>query len=298
MVPIEVLNPATYNPRKWDEAALERLTESLRRFGFVDPVIANAAPKRKNIIVGGHMRLEAAKRLRMKSVPTVFVNLPNLKEEKELNLRLNRTTGEWDWEKLKAFDIEILMDVGFQDSELSSIWDGMLEAEDDGFDIEKELESIKKPKTKPGQLITLGQHRLLCGDATNPDDVKKLVGKMKPDMVYLDPPYNINLNYNEGVGHSMSYGGKTKDNKTDEDYQEFLKLAFKNALGVTKPDCHFFCYCDHSYTGLLHALFTEVGLKPQRTCLWIKNNMNVTLEVAFSKCYVASTPFLKHIARR
>ncbi len=284
-VPIDDLVPATYNPRKWDESALERLTDSIRKFGFVDPVIVNGAPKRKNIVIGGHMRLEAAKRLGMKSVPTVYINLPKLKEEKELNLRLNRTTGEWDWEKLKAFEIDVLMDVGFGDSELSSIWDGMLEAEDDGFDIEKELEAIKKPKTKPGQMIALGNHRLLCGDATNPDDVRKLVGKVKPDMVYLDPPYNINLNYNEGVGHSMRYGGKTKDNKSDEEYREFLLRTYKNALDIAKQDCHFFCYCDHSYIGLLHTLYAEIGLKPQRTCLWIKNNMNVTLEVAFSKCY-------------
>ena len=155
MVQIDELVPATYNPRKWEEAALDRLTESIQKFGFIDPVIANGAPKRKNIVIGGHMRLEAAKRIGMKSVPVVYVNLPNLKQEKELNLRLNRTTGEWDWEKLKSFDVEILMDVGFQDSELSSIWDGMLETEDDGFDIEKELDAIKKPKTKPGQLIAL-----------------------------------------------------------------------------------------------------------------------------------------------
>jgi DNA modification methylase len=104
-------------------------------------------------------------------------------------------------------------------------------------------------------------------------------------MVYLDPPYNINLNYNEGVGHSMSYGGKTKDNKSDDEYAKFLRSAFENALSVSKPSCHFFCYCDHTYVGLLHTLFADMGLNPQRTCLWIKNNMNVTLEVAFSKCY-------------
>ena len=285
MVPSAVLVPATYNPRKWDEAALERLIESIQKFGFVDPVITNGAPKRKNVVIGGHMRLEAGKRLGMKTVPVVYVNLPSLKQEKELNLRLNRTTGEWDWEKLKNFEMDLLMDVGFGDSELSSIWDGMLETEDDGFDVDKELETIKKPKTKPGQLIALGQHRLLCGDATNSDDVQKLTGKAKPDMIYLDPPYNINLDYNEGVGHSMRYGGKTKDNKSHEEYAGFLRSAFQNALIVAKPACHFFCYCDHSYVGLLHSLFTEVGVKPQRTCLWIKNNMNVTLEIAFSKCY-------------
>lgn len=284
-VAISHLRSATYNPRKWDEAALERLCESIQRFGFVDPIIANGAKNRRNIVIGGHMRLEAAKRLGMTTVPVIYMHLPSIKQEKELNLRLNRTTGEWDWEKLKNFDVEMLMDVGFGDSELSSIWDGMLETEDDGFDTEKELEAIKKPKTKSGQLFALGNHRLLCGDATNPDDVQKLMGKVKADMIYLDPPYNITLDYNKGVGGSMHYGGKTRDNKSDDEYAAFLTSAFQNALKAAKPACHFFCYCDHSYIGLLHTLFTQVGLRPQRTCLWIKNNLNVTLEVAFSKCY-------------
>ncbi len=285
MVPIDDPNPATYNPRKWDEAALQRLTESIKKYGFVDPIILNGAKNRKNVVIGGHMRLEAAIRLGIPYVPSVYVHLSSIKQEKELNLRLNRTTGEWDWEKLKNFDVEMLMDVGFGDSELSSIWDGMLETEDDGFDTEKELEAIKKPKTKPGQLFALGNNRLLCDDATNPKNVEKLMGKAKADMIYLDPPYNITLDYNKGVGGTMRYGGKTRDNKSDEEYAEFLRSAFQNALSVSKSACHFFCYCDHSYIGLLHALFAEVGLRPQRTCLWIKNNLNVTLEVAFSKCY-------------
>jgi DNA modification methylase len=284
-VPINEPNPATYNPRKWDETALVRLTESLEKYGFVDPIILNGAKSRRNIVIGGHMRLEAAKRLDMKVVPVVYVHLRSVAQEKELNLRLNRTTGEWDFEKLKNFDIEMLMDVGFAESELSSIWDGMLETEDDGFDVEKELEAIKKPKTKSGQLIALGNHRLFCGDATNAADVQKLMGNAKADMVYLDPPYNITLDYNKGVGGSMRYGGKTKDNKSNEEYAAFLTSAFQNALSAAKPACHFFCYCNHSYIGLLHTLFAQVGLRPQRTCLWIKNNLNVTLEVAFSKCY-------------
>lgn len=285
MVDVSCLKPASYNPRMWDEVAVERLSESIRKFGFVDPVIVNGADKRKNIVIGGHMRLEAAKRLKINTVPVVYVHIPDIKKEKELNLRLNRTTGEWDWEKLQHFDVSLLMDVGFQDTELSHIWDNLLETEDDEFDTEKELKAIKKPKAKRGQLFALGSHRLLCGDATNTQDLQKLMGNTKADMIYLDPPYNITLDYNKGVGGNMRYGGKTKDNKSDEEYESFLKCAFQNALSVANSDCHFFCYCDHNYIGLLHTLFTEVGLTPQRTCLWIKNNLNVTVEVAFSKCY-------------
>jgi len=284
-VPISLLRPAEYNPRTHTDAQKEQLMESIRKYGPVDPIIANSAKNRKNIIIGGHFRLEVLKEMGYESVPVVYVHLPSLKREKELNLRLNRNTGEWDFEKLKSFDMDLLLDVGFDDQDLSGIWDGMLETEDDGFDVEKELEQIKKPKTKPGDLHALGMHRLLCADSTDPESVKRLMGKIRADMVYLDPPYNIGLDYDKGVGNTMRYGGKTKDSKSDNEYGTFLQKAFENALLVAKPDCHFFCYCDHSYIGLLHSLYREVGLTPQRTCLWIKNNLNVTLQVAFSKCY-------------
>ncbi len=119
---ISDLSPADYNPRTWDEAALERLCESIRKFGFLDPVIANSAKNRHGIVIGGHMRLAAAKQLGHKTVPVVYVDIPDIDYEKELNLRLNRNTGEWDFEKLKAFKMELLLDVGFGDTDLSHIW--------------------------------------------------------------------------------------------------------------------------------------------------------------------------------
>jgi len=87
------LLPAAYNPRSWDEVAMAKLTESIRRFGLIDPLIVNSSPGRKNIIIGGHFRYEVAKRLGIKKVPVVYLNIPNIEKEKELNLRLNRNTG-------------------------------------------------------------------------------------------------------------------------------------------------------------------------------------------------------------
>jgi ParB-like chromosome segregation protein Spo0J len=160
MVAVADLNPAPYNPRKWDQAAVVNLKTSIRRFGFVDPLIVNGATNRKNVIIGGHFRYSIAKELGMAKVPVVYVDIPSIEKEKELNLRLNRNTGEWDFEKLKDFDMGLLLKAGFDDTDLSAIWDGMLQTEDDDFDVEKELEKIKKPKTKPGDLFVLGNHRL------------------------------------------------------------------------------------------------------------------------------------------
>ena len=84
----------------------------------------------------------------MSEIPIIYLDL-DLEREKELNIRLNQNVGEWDFELLKDFDLNLLLDVGFDNTELSSIWDGMLEVEEDGFDIKKELESITAPEAKP-----------------------------------------------------------------------------------------------------------------------------------------------------
>ena len=279
------LNPAIYNPRKWSDKQRSDLKQSLKRFGLVDPIIVNKAPKRKNIVIGGHFRLDIAKELGYKTVPVVYLNIPNLKKEKELNMRLNKNQGEWDMDMLQSFDMDVLLDVGFDDTDLSSIWDDALPTEDDNFDEEKELEKIKKPKTKSGDVFQLGKHRLICGDATDPSIIKKLVGRHKIDMIYSDPPYNINLSYDKGVGNKQSYGGSTNDNKSDTEYRSFLRTSIENALSVAAPNFHCFYWCDERYIGLLQDLYREVGINPQRVCLWIKNGANVTPQVAFNKAY-------------
>lgn len=283
-IDVSKLLPATYNPRKWNEEAIRQLTESIKRFGLVDPIIVNGAKKRFNIVIGGHFRLKVAKDLEYKEVPAVYVNIPNIEKEKELNLRLNRNTGEWDFELLKNFEIETLLDVGFED-DLSAIWDENLSVEDDNFDFEKEIEKIKIPKTKPGDLIKLGNNLLLCGDSTKLEDVQRLVGKEKIDMVYCDSPYNISLDYNKGIGGKAQYGGTTNDKKSDSEYKEFLKKTLENALAVSKPDCHMFYYCDESNIWLIQTLYQELGIDNRRVCLWVKNSQNPTPQIAFNKAY-------------
>jgi DNA modification methylase len=284
-VPIGELKPAAYNPRTHSEEQECQLTESITRFSIVEPIVVNGAPKRKNIVIGGHFRLSVLKKLGYATVPVVYVYITSPERERELNLRLNRNVGEWDWSILKEFDTDFLKDVGFDAGELAQFWDGTLDTEDDHFDVEKELEEIGKPKAKRGDRYQLGPHILLCGDATNVEDVKRLAQKVRIDMVYCDPPYNIDLSYDKGISNKMRYGGQTKDNKTEEDYRAFLKIALVNALSVSKPDTHVFCWCDQKFIGLLQSLFPALGVDFRRVCLWIKNNQNMTPQVAFNKCY-------------
>lgn len=284
-VPIGELKLADYNPRSWDSAAIAKLQESIERFGTVDPLIVNSAPERRNIVIGGHFRLEVLKKLGHTEAPVVYISIPDLVKEKELNLRLNRNTGAWDFEKLKAFDMELLLGVGFDDTDLSHIWDDSLETEDDQFDIDEELKAIQEPKTKRGDMYQLGMHRLLCGDATDPAAVSRLVGKEKIAMIYTDPPYNIALDYSKGISTKGKYGGTTDDKKTPEDYAEFLRKLIENGLTVSKEDVHAFFWCDQNAVGLVQQLYMSIGIKNQRTCLWVKNNINMTPQVAFNKAY-------------
>lgn len=286
-IPIKDLKSAAYNPRRWDEKALADLIESIKRFGLVDPLIVNAAPKRKNIVIGGHFRLAAAKTLGFTEVPVVYVSISNLEQEKELNLRLNRNLGSWDAELLKAFDAQVLLDIGFEPDDLTDLFDDVLEVGDDQFDVKKELERIDKPITQKGELYQLGSHRLLCGDALNPDDVKKLMGEAKADMVYSDPPYNIGLDYYKGISTSGKYSPNkvVNDSKAIGQYRAFLETAIKNALEASRPDVHVFLWCDERYIWMLQTLYEEHGLATKRVCLWVKNNIDPTPQVAFNKVY-------------
>lgn len=284
-VSADSLKAADYNPRVHDEAAAEKLRESIKSFGLIDPLIVNAAPKRKNIVIGGHFRLKVAKSLGIVRVPAVFVNIPDIGREKELNLRLNRNVGSWSWDLLKAFDIELLTDVGFDETDLSNIWDDVLEIEDDAFDAEKVAKTLKKPETKRGDLYRLGSHLLLCGDSTDPKDVARLMGKHRASMVYSDPPYNISLSYDKGIGTKGKYGGKTDDKKTAAEYRVFLQTCIRNAKEFAKQNAHIFFWCDQSHIGTVQAIYEELGVATKRVCLWVKNGFNVTPQVAFNKAY-------------
>lgn len=285
-VPINDLNPAPYNPRIWSDKATENLTNSIKDYGLVDPILVNEAPSRKNIVIGGHFRLKIAKDLGFKEVPVIYLNIPDENKEKELNLRLNANQGDWDYSLLRDFDVDMLLDVGFDDTDLSNIWDEVLETEDDNFNVGKEIKEIKEATVKEGEIYQLGNHRLICGDSTDLEVIKKLVGKDKPDMIYSDPPYNINLNYSSGIGGKSNYSrSKVNDNKSEEEYRNFIKATLENGLKVSKKDLHIFYWCDEKYIGSVQNLYRELGIENKRVCLWIKNNQNVTLQVAFNKVF-------------
>ena len=185
---ISDLIPAEYNPRQLTSDQREHISASLKRFGFVDPVIVNTHPNRKNIIIGGHMRTRVAREdLGLEEVPCVELSL-TLDQEKELNIRLNKNSGEWDFELLaNHFEADDLIDWGFELGELElDLGEDEPEVEEDDFD----GDLPEEPKTELGRIYQLGSHRLMCGDSTSEKDVKRLMMEELADMVFTDPPYD------------------------------------------------------------------------------------------------------------
>jgi len=181
---VSELIPAEYNPRQMTEDQAKQLTTSLERFNLADPIVIN----NDNTIIGGHQRI-AIYKLHGKHEVEVDVRVPSRKltpeEEKELNLRLNKNLGEWDYDQLANFDEDLLKDVGFDSKELDKIFQLEDKPEDD--DIPEKPPAI----AKLGDLWQLGRHRLLCGDSTDREQVLRLMGDKEADMVFTDPPYGV-----------------------------------------------------------------------------------------------------------
>jgi len=177
------------------------------------------------------------------------------------------------------------MCIRFDQIQLAKFWDEEKEVIDDSFDIDKEIKKIKVPKTKLGDIIHLGCHKIICGDSTKPETIKKLFGEEKASMIYSDPVYNLEIDYNGGIGGNKDYGGNVNDSRSFEDYKTFIKDSLKAALSATIPDAHIFYWCDQVYIGLIQEVYRSLGINNKRVCLWLKNNQNPVPTVAFNKVY-------------
>jgi DNA modification methylase len=285
---VKDLIPADYNPRKITERQKQELVDSIKEFSEVDPLVINT----NNHVIGGHQRLSIYVE---QAIDEIDVRVPDRKltidEEVKLNLRLNKNTGEWDPDKLQEMDIETLLDVGFGDEELSTMFDNV-DIADDHFNTGKAIEEAKTTTVKLGEIYELGVHRLMCGDSTKEEDVAKLMGKEKSSMIYCDPPYNIGLSYTEAYsrteGMREKYGGTYDDkDKNDIQYAEFISSTIENIKKFAEENAHYFYWCDEKYIGLIQSIYEKLKISNKRVCLWIKNGSNPVPCIAFNKVYEA-----------
>jgi DNA modification methylase len=232
---INQLISAEYNPRQLSQRQYQNLRNSIQRFGLVDPILINVNKERKNIIIGGHQRVNIAKVLGIEKVPCVELDL-TLEQERELNIRLNQNTGDWDFDILADnFDLNELIDFGFEEKDLKL---DMFEEEKEGLtdddDIPEDVESV----CKSGDLWKLGNHRLLCGDSTKKKNIELLLDGNKADMVFTDPPYELETQ-GGGVLKNSNSMKQIKKNKVDKFNPLVLKkLSKTNIYFHNKPLIH------------------------------------------------------------
>lgn len=247
LVKVTDLIPSDYNPRKWSKEQVEQLKESIIRFGIVDPIIANSAENRRNIVIGGHFRLEVAKQLGYTEIPVVYVNIPEVEREKELNLRLNKNQGEFDFSLLAKFDENLLKDIGFGSEEIDNIFD-VDDTNTEIFDLEKELKKLKidEIKFQKGDVYALGDSRLMCGDSTIEADVLKLMNGEKADMCFTDPPYILDyLNGKQRHGKpTVGFGAKKNRRYLETDVlpDNFTELWMANIAKIQKESFSIIVY--------------------------------------------------------
>lgn len=276
------LIPQDINPRIITDKQMSDLKKSLNKYNLVEIPAIDLNGK----ILAGHQRIKALQLLG-RGEEMIDVRLPNRglteDEAKQYLIASNALGGDWDFSALKSFDLDLLLDVGFDEIELSKFWDKEVEPKDDPIDIEKEVKKAQDTDIKAGDMFQLGRHRLLCGSSLELSNVQKLMGDVKADMVNDDVPFNIGLSYDKGVGNKQNYGGTINDSKTDDEYKVFIKTIMQNALSVVKKDAHIMFWGDERYVWLLQTLYKELGVDSKRLLVWIKNNSSPTPTVAFNK---------------
>ncbi len=256
---IDELIPYEKNPRKNDEA-VKYVAESIKAFGFKVPIVID----KNNVIVAGHTRYKASKKLKLTEVPCIVADDLTDEQIKAYRLADNKVAekADWDFELLDAeldelFDFDMTL-FGFEDVLEET------EAKDDGY----EVNVPEEPKSKPGDIYQLGRHRLMCGDSTSVEDVEKLMNGVKVDLLITDPPYNV------------AYEGKTKDALTiendsmeDEQFRQFLRSAFFAADSVMKEGAVFYIWHADSEGYNFRGACHDIGWQVRQCLIWNKNVM-------------------------
>ena len=270
-MPVSSLNGYDKNPRK-NDAVVARMVESIKEFGFRIPVVA----KSDGSVIDGHLRLKAAQRIGMKSVPVVLADELTEAQVKAFRLLANRSANWADWDNdllrqeladLKDMDFDLSL-TGFDADEISSMLDLPLDV--GGLtDPDEVPDPPVVPVTKPGDVWLLGKHRLMCGDSTSIDAVDQLMQGEKADVLFTDPPYGIDFAPQRGT-----HGKIMNDALEGGVFDEFLDAVFAAALASMKPDTYAFIWTGWSKLGAFERSISKF-FKIQAMHIWVKNNFGI-----------------------
>jgi len=276
-VPIGDLRPDPANPRRISDAELEALTRSIQQFGMVDPVIARREDK---TVIGGHQRLVAARRLGLKTVPVIFLDV-TAEQARLLNLALNKISGSWDQELLARLlaelkdvpDVDLSLS-GFEEDEIKKLLKG-LEVRDkrerpESFDLDAGLEAAKaEPLAWPGDLWLLGDHRLVCGDSTDGEAVRRLLDAHKAAVAFTDPPYNVDLGHHGGQSREGRRRTIANDALPPEQWEAFVRAWGGNLLENVNGAIYI-CMSTREWPTVSRIL-AELGAHWSDTIIWAKD---------------------------
>lgn len=259
-IKINEIIPYENNPRN-NKNAIDKVAESIKEFGFTNPILLD----KDNVVIAGHTRLEAAKKLNLTEVDCVYLDLTE-EQAKAYRLVDNKTAefAEWDLDLLNI-ELEELSLEGFNMDNFGfdfNLEDDGETLEEDGFDVE-EVENI----VKRGEIYRLGEHVLMCGDSTNAEDVMALretIGD-DADLIVTDPPYNVSY---EGTA------GKIKnDNMDDSSFKDFLFEAYSRMYEISKKGAGIYVFHADSEGINFRQEMVRAGFLLKQCCVWVKNSM-------------------------
>ena len=264
LVDINKLIPYVNNARTHSPEQITKLRSSLREFGFINPVLID----REYNVLAGHGRIAAAKEEGINEVPCVFVEHLSEAQKKAYILADNRMSLDagWDDELLKVemaslqemgFDIGM---TGFDEMEIADLFETDTEGEEDNFDVDAELE--KPCFSKPGDIWHIGRHTVICGDSTDPETYKRLLGDTKVNLVCTDAPYFVNL--------QNKSGRIANDNLDDKAAYEFLMKAFTNFKNSMAKDASIYEFYATMKTRVFYDAFEDAGFKVGAGLIWKK----------------------------
>ena len=260
MKKLEEIAPYENNPRN-NKESIEYVANSIREFGFQQPIVVD----KNGVIIAGHTRYEASKKLKLKEVPVIVADKLTDEQVRAYRLADNKAGESSEWidellgEELAGIDELNMEDFGF---------DLSIPEEETEIIEDEVVEPPEEPKSKLGQIYRLGRHRLMCGDSTDSAMVNDLIGDAEIDLLLTDPPYNVD------------YEGKTKeklkienDKFQEDEFYDFLTKAFSNAEEHLKDGASFYVwYASREVVNFSNALRAS-NLTVKQELIWNKNSM-------------------------